>query len=55
MNQRFKFSSVNDERAFVKDEKRYLPNSAENSTCILDFGFFVRYGYRLFRFSDPEE
>ena len=38
-NQRFKFSSMKDGRAFIKDEKRYLSNSAENSTCILDFGF----------------
>ena len=39
MNQRFKFSSVKDEKAFIKDGRRYLSNSAENSTCILDFGF----------------
>lgn len=39
MNQRFKFSSVKGERAFIKDGGRYLSNSAENSTCILDFGF----------------
>lgn len=32
MNQRFKFSSVNDERAFIKDERRYLSNSAEKLT-----------------------
>lgn len=39
MNQRFKFLSVKDGRAFIKDQKHYLSNSAENSTCILDFGF----------------
>ena len=32
MNQRFKFSSVKDERAFIKDERRYLPKSAEKFT-----------------------
>lgn len=32
MNQRFKFSSVKDERAFVKDERHYLSNSAEKFT-----------------------
>lgn len=31
-NQRFKFSSVKGGRAFVKGEKHYLSNSAENST-----------------------
>lgn len=31
-NQRFKFSSVKDERAFIKDEKYYLSNSAEKLT-----------------------
>lgn len=32
MNQRFKFSSVKDEKAFVKDERHYLSNSAEKLT-----------------------
>lgn len=32
MNQRFKFSSAKDERAFIKDEKPYLSNSAEKLT-----------------------
>lgn len=32
MNQRFKFSSVKDEKAFVKDGRRYLSNSAEKLT-----------------------
>lgn len=32
MNQRFKFLSVKDGRAFIKDEKRYLPKSAEKFT-----------------------
>lgn len=32
MNQRFKFSSAKDDRAFIKDGRRYLSNSAENST-----------------------
>ena len=32
MNQRFKFSSVNDGKAFMKDGKHYLPKSAEKFT-----------------------
>lgn len=32
MNQRFKFSSVKDGRAFLKDERRYLLKSAEKFT-----------------------
>lgn len=32
MNQRFKFSSVKDERVFIKDERHYLPKSAEKFT-----------------------
>ena len=32
MNQRFKFSSVKDKRAFIKDERHYLSNSAEKLT-----------------------
>lgn len=31
-NQRFKFLSVKDENAFVKDERHYLLNSAEKFT-----------------------
>lgn len=31
-NQRFKFSSVKDERAFLKDGRHYLLNSAEKLT-----------------------
>lgn len=32
MNQRFKFLSVKDGRAFIKDEKHYLLKSAEKFT-----------------------
>lgn len=32
MNQRFKFSSVKDERTFIKDERHYLLKSAEKFT-----------------------